>query len=164
MTEKGGGTQDQSGKLVVNLTTDLKASMKNKNTAVRDAIRMIISEYPKLTVPVVLESGKKTTRPKNRDEITDDDILHIIRGLAKSEKIVLDAKGEKSSRYLEILESYLPKMADKEEIESWIRENIDLAAFKSPMQAMGPIMRHFGKLADGAMVKSILQKLASAGR
>lgn len=164
MTENGSDTHDQSVSLADRLKHDLKASMKNKDNAARDAIRMIMSEYPKLTVPIVLASGKKTTRPKNRDEITDDDILDIIRGLVKSEKTVLEAKGEMSSRYLEILSSYLPKMADKGEIEAWIHENVDLSAFKSPMQAMGPIMKHFGKLADGVMVKNILQEWASSGK
>ena len=62
-------------------------------------------------------------------------------------------------RYLEILESYLPQMAERAEIESWIGENIDFSKFKSPMQAMGPIMKHYGKLADGNLVKEILQEI-----
>jgi uncharacterized protein len=43
---------------------------------------------------------------------------------------------------------------------TWINENIDLAEYKSPMQAMGTIMKHFGKLADGNMVKGLLQELS----
>jgi hypothetical protein len=50
-------------------------------------------------------------------------------------------------------------MATKEEIVVWINDNIDFTEFKSPMQAMGPIMKHFGKLADGKLVKQILQDL-----
>jgi len=163
MTGNSADAHDQPARLSDKLKNDLKASMKNRDHAVRDTIRMIMSEYPKLTVPIVLESGKKTTRPKKREEITDDDILDIIRGLVKSENTVLEAKGEVSSRYLKILASYLPKMAEREEVEAWIGENVDLAAFKSPMQAMGPIMKHFGKLADGAMVKKILTELVSTG-
>ena len=41
---------------------------------------------------------------------------------------------------------------------AWIDENIDVAEYKSPMQAMGTIMKHFGKLADGNMVKGLLQE------
>ena len=44
------------------------------------------------------------------------------------------------------------------EIEAWIKENIDLTGYKNPIQAMGPVMKHFGKLADGNLVKQILQK------
>jgi len=51
-------------------------------------------------------------------------------------------------------------MAGREEVLAWINENIDFTEFKSPMQAMGPIMKHFGQLADGNMVKELLQELA----
>ncbi|MEA2060785.1 MAG: hypothetical protein U9P10_09835 [Thermodesulfobacteriota bacterium] len=36
---------------------------------------------------------------------------------------------------------------------------MDFSNFKSPMQAMGSVMKHFGKLADGNQVKAILQKM-----
>jgi len=134
--------------------------MLNKDAGARDTIRQVISEFPKLTMPLVLESGKKSSRLKTDDEITNDDIVSIIRGLVKSEKSVLEIKKESTSYYLEFLERYLPKMLDEETIIAWIEENVDLAAIKSPMQAMGPIMKHFGKSADGNMVKGILQKMA----
>jgi uncharacterized protein YqeY len=66
-------------------------------------------------------------------------------------------KKETSSDYLELLESYLPKMATTEQIEAWIKSNVDFSAIKSPMQAMGAVMKHFGKLADGNQVKAVLQ-------
>ncbi|MBU0484305.1 MAG: GatB/YqeY domain-containing protein [Proteobacteria bacterium] len=141
---------------------DLKHSMTNRDDAEKSAIRQVISEFPKLTVPLTLESGKKSSRPKSGDEITDDDILDIIRGLVKSEKTVLELTKKESSDYLQILEKYLPQMASREEISQWIAGNIDLGQFKSPMQAMGSVMKHFGKLADGNVVKSILQNLAES--
>jgi hypothetical protein len=49
-------------------------------------------------------------------------------------------------------------MASREEIIAWISENIDFSDFKNKMQAMGPIMKHFGKQADGKMVNQILQE------
>jgi Glu-tRNA(Gln) amidotransferase subunit E-like FAD-binding protein len=49
-------------------------------------------------------------------------------------------------------------MATREEIISWIKENIDFSEYKNKMQAMGAIMKHFGKQADGKMVNEILQK------
>jgi hypothetical protein len=62
---------------------DLKNAMLQKQNDIRDAIRVIMGEYPKLTVPLTLESGKKTFRVKKPEEITDDDLLVIIRGLVK---------------------------------------------------------------------------------
>jgi len=121
-----------------------------------------MGEYPKLTVPITLESGKKTFRVKKPEEITDDDLLGVIRGLVKSEKSVLELQNKKSSSYLELLELYLPKMITREEVKDWIKENIDFSQFNSPMQAMGTIMKHFGKLADGNMVKGLLQEMSSS--
>lgn len=137
---------------------DLKTALLKKDDAVKSALRMIMGEFPRLTVPITLESGKKTTRVKSPEEITDEDIQGIIRGLVKSEKTVLEAKQEKDSEYIDILSRYLPKMATREDIMAWIAAN-DLSQFKSPLQAIGPIMKHFGRLADGNMVKAILKEL-----
>lgn len=144
--------------LLEKLKADLKQSMLQKNVAARSAIRQIMAEFPKLTVPITLESGKESTRLKSGEEITDDDIIGIILGLAKSERLVLEAKDEDSSEYLEILKQYLPRMADREEVIAWIKENIDFSEYKNKMQAMGTIMKHFGKQADGKMVNEILKQ------
>lgn len=157
---KYGWRQEMKPSLREKLKTDLKRALKEKDEARKDAIRLIMAEFPKLTVPITMENGKKTTRLKKSEEITNEDIIDIIRGLVKSEKTVLDIKGEGTSEYLGFLESYLPKMTSRKEIAAWIRENIDLSEFKSPNQAMGPIMKHFGKLADGALVRELLQEFS----
>jgi hypothetical protein len=144
--------------LLDKLKADLKQSMLKKDVAARSTIRQIMAEFPKLTVPITLESGKKSTRLKTKEEITNDDIVGIIQGLVKSERIVLEAKNEESSDYLNILQLYLPKMASRAEIMAWISDNIDFSEYKNKMQAMGSIMKHFGKQADGKMVNEILQK------
>ena len=160
MSESYGWNQDISISLLLKLKADLKRAMLQKDSDAKNTIRQVMSEFPKLTVPITLESGKKTTRCKKNDEITDDDILSLIRKLLKSEMTVLELKKEQRSPFQKILELYLPQMADKETITAWIKENIDLAAFKSPMQAMGPIMKHFGKNADGNLVKEVLAEMA----
>ncbi|MFA6284822.1 MAG: hypothetical protein WC633_11820, partial [Desulfurivibrionaceae bacterium] len=48
--------------LLAKLKSDLKAAMLSKNEAVKGALRIIISEFPtKITTPITLESGKKST-------------------------------------------------------------------------------------------------------
>ncbi len=152
-----GWSSDNTLSLHDKIRADLKTAMLGKDNAARDTLRQILSEFPSLTVAIVLKSGKKTTRVKKPDEITDDDILDIIRKLVKSEKTVLEFKTEASSPYLALLEMYLPRMASENEIKDWIAAHIDFATFKNSMQAMGPVMKHFGKLADGNLVKKILQ-------
>ena len=144
--------------LLQRLKEDLKEAMRSKDTGKRDAIRQIMAEFPKLTVPITLESGKKTTRLKKSAEISDDDIIGIIRSLAKSEQTVLEMTGSESSAYLKTLQGYLPQLADREAIVAWIKENIDFTQYKNKMQAMGTIMKHFGKSADGKMVNTILKE------
>ncbi len=156
--ETYGWNPEMDTPLLEKLKADLKQSMLQKNVAARSAIRQIMAEFPKLTVPITLESGKESTRLKSGDEITDDDIIGIILGLAKSERLVLEAKDEDSSEYLAILKQYLPRMADREEVIAWIKENIDFSEYKNKMQAMGTIMKHFGKQADGKMVNEILKQ------
>lgn len=157
-TQKYGWNPDLPEALLAKLRADLKQAMLNKDVEARSAIRQIMAEFPKLTVPITLQSGKKTTRLKTNEEITNDDIIGIIKGLIKSERMVLEAKKEESSDYLNILQTYLPEMASREEIVDWIRDNIDFSEHKNKMQAMGAIMNHFGKQADGKMVNEILQK------
>lgn len=153
-----GWNPDMPLPLQVKLKEDLKQAMRDKDEAGRNTIRQVMSEFFKLTVPVTLEGGKKSTRPKTAEEITNDDIIGIIQGLVKSEHIMLEAKQEATSDYLRILETYLPRQVAPEEIVDWVRGNIDFSQFKNKMQAMGVIMKHFGKTADGKLVNDILKK------
>jgi len=157
-----GWNEEMAMTLLEKMKKDLKTAMLAKDNAARDAIRQVISEFPKLTIPLTLESGKKSFRCKRDEEITNDDILSLIQGLVKSEKVVLEIKKEASSPFLDVLSTYLPKMADRETILAWVEANLDFSKFKSPVQAMGPIMKHFGKAADGALVKEILEARAKA--
>ena len=93
-------------------------------------------------------------------ELTDKEVVRILKKLIKSEKELLEKMGDAiDSEFIRIIETYLPKMATKAEIKSWIAENIDFSQFKNKMQAMGPIMKHFGETADGDAVKQILQQI-----
>ena len=123
--DRYGWSQGMSISLYDKLKKDLKKAMLQKDPEVRNTIRQIMAEFPRLTVPLTLESGKKSTRLKKPEEITDDDVLGIIKGLVKSEQTVLEVKKEETSEYLEILQSYLPATASREEIAAWIKANID---------------------------------------
>jgi uncharacterized protein YqeY len=152
-----GWRQETSISLHDKIKKDLKKAMLQKDPEVRNTMRLIMAEFPKLTVPLTLKSGKKSTCLKKPEEITDDDIIGIIKGLVKSEQTVLEIKKEETSEYLEILQSYLPETASLEEIVAWIETNIDFSQFKNKMQAMGPVMKYFGKLADGKQVNQVLK-------
>ena len=123
---------------------DLSAAIKAKDEKKKDALRVILGEFGRL----------------DKKELSDDEIVKILKKLMKTEKEVLEQKGETAdSAFIKVIENYLPKMATEEEISAWIQKNIDFSQFKNKMQAMGLIMNHFGATADGNFVKKIIQRM-----
>jgi len=123
---------------------DLTRAMKDKDAVRKDALRVVLGEF-----------GRAETKA-----LPDKEVVRILKKLVKSEKELLEKKGgETESEYLRIIEDYLPKMATEAEIAAWISENIDFSRFKNKMQAMRPIMQHFGDRADGDTVKQMLQRM-----
>ena len=125
------------------ISVELKTAMKSRDRVKTDAVRVLIGEFQR--------------QPEK--ELTDQQVAGIIRKLIKSEKELLAASGSEDSGFIEVLEGYLPKQAGEDEIRKWIAENIDFSDFNNTMQAMKPIMAHFGSSADGNIVKKILQEL-----
>jgi len=123
---------------------DLIVAIKAKDDETKNALRVAMGEFGR--------SDKK--------ELPDDDVIKTLKKLIKSEKELLQQKGESNdSPFIDVLTGYLPQMAGEAEIAAWINENIDFSQYNSKMQAMGPIMKHFGANADGNTVKEILQNL-----
>ena len=123
---------------------DLAAAMKAKDEEKKSILRVIMGEF-----------GRQANK-----SLPDNEVVGIIKKLIKSEKEVLAQSGKaETNRFIEVAEAYLPKMADENDIKSWIAANVDFAQFKNKMQAMKPIMAHFGAAADGNLVKQILQQM-----
>ena len=125
------------------ITAELKSSIKNRDTARTSAVRILIGEFQR--------------QPEK--ELSDDQVIGIIKKLVKSERELLAASGQETSDFITVMEGYLPSQASEDDIRSWITENIDFASFKNKMQAMKPIMAHFGSSADGNLVKQILMQM-----
>lgn len=127
------------------IKSDLAGAIKAKEEEKKSAIRVILGEFAR--------GGKK--------ELPDDEVIAILKKLIKSEREVLQQKGEATfpSPFIDIVETYLPRLATEEEITAWIRGNIDFDQFKNKMQAMKPVMAYFGSRADGNTVKKILQEI-----
>ena len=124
------------------IKNDLAAAMKAKDEEKKSILRVILGEF-----------GRQAQK-----ELQDADVIQIIKKLVKAEKEVLThSGGGPSNRFIEVAQLYLPQMADETQIRSWIAANIDFSQYKNKMQAMGPIMKHFGDTADGNLVKKILQ-------
>lgn len=124
------------------LSEELKVAMKARDSERTGAIRILIGEFARQTEKV----------------LSDEQVIAIVKKLIKSERELLAARNEETSPFLTIMEGYLPKQASEEEVSAWIEKNIDFSAFGNKMQAMKPIMQHFGSSVDGNMVKKVLQK------
>ena len=126
------------------IKADLAGAIKAKDEEKKSAIRVIMGEFGR--------GGKK--------DLPDEEVISILKKLIKSEREVLQQKGASAdSPFIRHVEAYLPKMATAEEIDAWIREHINFSQFNNKMQAMKPVMAHFGSLADGNTVKKILQEM-----
>jgi hypothetical protein len=142
------GRINDNGGIVMRLQEQIKkdliSAMKEKNEEKKSAIRVIMGEFGRL----------------DKKELVDDDVIRVIKKLIKAEKELLEAKKETAdSVFITTLEKYLPGMASEDEIRGWIQQNVDFKQFNNKMQAMRPIMSHFGSSADGDMVKKILQSI-----
>ncbi len=123
---------------------DLAAAMKAKDEEKKGILRVIMGEF-----------GRQAAK-----EVADADVIQIIKKLVKAEKEVLaQSGGGDANRFIEVAEGYLPQSASEEQIAEWIKDNIDFSQFNNKMQAMKPIMAHFGAAADGNTVKKVLQSL-----
>lgn len=118
--------------------------MKARDDETKNTLRVVMGEFARAATKA----------------LSDEEVVKILKKLAKSERETLAQSGQPGdSRYIEILESYLPKMASDDALCQWIADNIDFSKYKNKMQAMKDIMGHFGSAADGSRVKDILQKM-----
>jgi uncharacterized protein len=126
------------------IKADLVSAMKNKDEERKNAIRVVLGEFSR----------------NDKKELNDEEAIRIVKKLINSEKEMLAAKGiPDNSEFIQVLETYLPKLASREEILDWIHRNVDFSEFKNKMQAMKSIMSHFGSSVDGNVVKQILQDM-----
>jgi len=124
------------------LSQELRVAMKARDTERTGAIRILIGEFARQPEKI----------------LSDEQVIAIIKKLIKSERELLAAQNQEGSPFLTIMEGYLPKQATEEEIHAWVAKNIDFSAFANKMQAMKPIMQHFGSSVDGNLVKKVLQQ------
>ena len=123
---------------------DLTSAIKAKDEEKKSTIRVIIGELGR----------------QDKKELSDDEVIRILKKLIKSERETIEKRGDSSdSEFIRIAENYLPRMATEEEIKTWISQNVDFSQLKNKMQAMKPIMQHFGSKADGNTVRKILEEL-----
>lgn len=139
------------------ISNDIKAAMKEKNTALRDALRL-------------LSSAMKQIEVDERKELTDEDVIKIIQKQVKQRNDAMsqyrDAGREdlyeKESSEAAIYETYLPKQLNDDELESALRTiiaEVGATSMKEIGKVMGAASKTLGALADGKRINECAKKI-----
>jgi len=138
----------------------IKDAMIKKDTLRLTVLRNISSTF----------TNEMISKKINVEELSDEDAITIIRRLVKQRKDSIDqfTKGgrmdlvKNEEDEMKILEAFLPKMMEKDEVEKIIKAKIAEAGTidKARLgQFMGSIMKELKGKADGMLVKEILEEL-----
>lgn len=147
--------------LKTQIQEDMKTAMKAKDSVRVQTLRGALAAF---TNELVSKSMKPT------DEVPDTMAIVVLKRLAKqrkdsAEQFTTGGRPElaaKENEELAIIETYLPKGASKEEIESVARAKMSELGVTDASglgKLTGVIMKEFAGRADGNDVKEILQKL-----
>ena len=141
---------------------DLKTAMRARERGRVDALRNIRAAF--------LNEMKKD----NSDSLDDATCVAILRRLEKQRKESIEAfeKGGRDEQAaaekaeLEILQAYVPSLADEDTTRGWVQEAVDASGAAGPGdvgRVMGALMKaHKGEI-DGALAKKLAAELLAGG-
>ncbi|MDD2829126.1 MAG: GatB/YqeY domain-containing protein [Sulfuricurvum sp.] len=141
------------------INNDIKTAMKEKNNAVRDALRL-------------LSSAMKQIEVDERKELSDDDVIKIIQKQVKQRNDAMsqyrDAGREdlyeQEASEAAIFEAYLPQQLSDDELESALRTiiaEIGATSMKEIGKVMGAASKSLGAQADGKRINECAKKILS---
>lgn len=143
--------------LLEQIKTDMKDAMKAKETAKRDALRLLLAAFKQVEVD-------------DRKELTDEDVSKIIQKQVKQRQDSAaqfkdagrDDLLEKEEAEITIFMVYMPKQLDDAELEAAIQAIISQVRAES-MKDMGKVMGSASKelsgKADGKRINELVKKL-----
>ena len=138
----------------------IKAAMMARETDKLNTLRLVSAAF---TTELVTQG-----RPP-QEVLTDEDCLKVIKKMTKQRKDSIEqytAAGrpelaEEEQTELTILESFLPAQMSEADIETKVKAKLA----ESPIDAtkkgqfVGMMMKELGSTADGALVKSVIERL-----
>ena len=144
------------------IKSSLKPAMIAKDTVRLGTIRMLLAAFTNELVT----QGRPPTDP-----LSDEDCMKVIKRLAKQRKDSIEqfiaggrpelAEDEKAE--LVIIEELLPAQMTEAEIESKVAAKLAESPLDSTKkgQFVGTMMKELGSNADGALVKSVIDRLTA---
>jgi uncharacterized protein YqeY len=142
------------------IKAELKPAMIAKDSVRVGTIRLILAAFTNELVT----QGRPPTDP-----LTDEDVLKVVKRLAKQRKDSIDqfvsagrpelAEDEKAE--LAVIETFLPAAMSEAEIEEKVKARIAAEPVDPTKkgQFVGTMMKELGGTADGAVVKAVIDRL-----
>lgn len=142
---------------------DIKTAMKAKDKIRLQTVRSIKK--------AILEKEVEL-RPKGQDSLTPEQEIELLSQQAKQRRDSIeqyqnagrDDLADKESQELSIIETYLPKQASDEEIETIIDDIIaasGASTLKDLGKVMGPAMKQLKGKADGKKIQALVKSKLS---
>ena len=144
------------------IKAEIKPAMIARDTVRLGTLRLIVAAFTNELVT----QGRPPTDP-----LSDDDCMKVIKRLSKQRKDSIEqfiaggrpelADDEKAE--LAIIEEFLPAQMSESEIENAVKAKLA----ESPLdptkkgQFVGTMMKELGSNADGALVKSVIDRLTA---
>lgn len=140
---------------------DIKAAMKARDSVAMNAVRAVKGE---ILLFKTAEGGS--------GEVTDEDVLKMIRKLVKqrresAEQYVAAGRKELADNELAeaaVIEKYLPKQLSEAEVEARVKEiiaELGATSLKEMGKVMGAVNSALAGQADGKTISGIVRKLLS---
>lgn len=149
--------KDLNMSLIEQITADMKTAMKAKDNATLSTLRL-------------LRSAIKNKQIDAKDELSEDDVMAVVKTSAKQLKDSItaftdagrDDLAEPTKVELAVLEKYLPVQMSDEELEGVVKEAVEASGASSKAEmgmVMGAAMKAVAGRADGSRVKEMVAKL-----
>ena len=143
------------------IQAEIQSAMKERNEIRLTLLRSLVTAFTN-------ELVAKKRKPD--EELSDEDVLSVISRAAKQRKDSIeqfqkggrDDLAEREIKELSIIESYLPEMLGKEEIEKVAKkkqEELGITDIYQKGMLMGAVMSELKNKADGKLVKDIVDNL-----
>jgi len=141
------------------ITADLLAAMKAGDTLKRDVLRMLDA----------MIKNTEIEKLKKEAGLDDSEVQEVISRAVKQRKDAASQYtagnrpelAEKENKEIEILITYLPQQLSEEEVQKVVEEIIAKVGATSKAdigKVMGPVMGKLKGLADGNLVKKIVEE------
>jgi len=140
---------------------EMKEAMKSRDSLKLEVLRGIITGFTNELV---------ATKRTPRDTLSDEEALMVITRTSKQRKDSIEqfTKGgrtelaKKEEEELKIIESYLPKMMDDNEVRTYIlakKNEMGIESAEQFGQLIGAVMKGLKGKADGEVVKAIVEEV-----